>query len=128
MRKAWTLLVLSVLIAGTGLLFNSQNADASFHIMRVYNVMAGANGDANIQYVELRMPDGGQNLFFSGSLGTAVICFFDNMGNPYARFKFPSDVANGVDEASTMIGTTQFDSAWPAGNPDFTFSVANTTA
>ncbi len=128
MRKAWTLLVLSVLIAGTGILVSVQDAAASFHIMRVYGVMGGANGDANIQYVELRMADPGQSLLFSGSFGTAVLCFFDSSGAPYARFKFPSDVANSADEASILTGTAEFDANWAAGSPDFTFSGANTTA
>ena len=128
MRKAWTLLVLSVLIAGTGIFVSSQDAAASFHIMRIYGVMGGASGNANIQYVELRMPDPGQNLLVSGSGGTAVLCFFDVGGVPAARFKFPSDVANGADEASIIIGTAEFDSAWAAGSPDFTFSAANTVA
>jgi hypothetical protein len=128
MRKAWTLLVLSVLIGGTGLFVSSQDAAASFHIMRVYGVMGGANGNANIQYVELRMPDPGQNFLVLGSGGTAVLCFFDSSGAPYARFKFPSDVGNGADEASILIATSEFDAAWTAGSPDFTFSAANTTA
>src|SRR3990172_7969803 len=126
MRKAWTLLVLSVLIAGTGFFVSSQDAAASFHIMRVYGVMGGANGNANIQYVELRMPDPGQNFLSSGSGGTAVLCFFDAGGAAYARFKFSSDVGNGADEASILVGTAEFDTAWAAGSPDFTFSAANT--
>ena len=128
MRKAWTLFVLSVLIGVTGLLVSSQDAAASFHIMRVYGVMGGANGNANIQYVELRMADPGQNFLVLGSGGTAVLCFFAASGAPYARFKFPSDVGNGADEASILIGTSEFDAAWAAGSPDFTFSAANTTA
>ncbi|HSP54318.1 MAG TPA: hypothetical protein VLS25_01920, partial [Dehalococcoidia bacterium] len=128
MRKAWTLLVLSVLIAGTGILVSVQDAAASFHIMRVYGVMGSATGDPNIQYVELRMADPGQNFLSSGSLGTTVLCLFDASGAPYARFKFPSDVANGADEASILTGTAEFDTNWAAGSPDFTFSAANTTA
>ena len=123
MRKAWTLLVLSVFIAGTGLFVSSRDASAAFHIMRVYGVMGGANGNANIQYVELRMADPGQNF-----VSTHDICFFDPSGAPYARFTFPANVANSADEASILVGTSEFDANWAAGSPDFTFSAANTTA
>jgi hypothetical protein len=91
--------------------------------MRVYGVMGGANGDANIQYVELRMADPGQNF-----VATHDICFFDASGAPYARFTFPSSVGNGADEDSILVGTSEFDANWVAGSPDFTFSAANTTA
>ncbi|HET9477224.1 MAG TPA: hypothetical protein VFP63_07030 [Dehalococcoidia bacterium] len=123
MRKAWTLLVLSVLIGGTGLLVSAQDAAAAFHIMRVYGVMGGANGNANIQYVELRMADPGQNF-----VSTHDICFFDGSGAPYARFTFAGNVAGGADEASILAGTSEFDANWAAGSPDVTFSGANTTA
>ena len=123
MRKAWTLLVLSVLIAGTGVLVSAQDASAAFHIMRVYNIMGGANGDSNIQFVELRMADPGQNF-----IGTHDICFYDASGAPYARFTFPASVANGSDEASILVGTSEFDTNWVAGSPDVTFSAMNTVA
>lgn len=123
MRKAWTLLILCVLVAGTGIFLGSWDAHAAFHIMRVYGVMGGATGNASIQYVELRMADPGQNF-----VATHAICFFDASGAPYARFTFPSNTANGNDEASILVGTAEFDASWAAGSPDFTFSAANTTA
>jgi len=125
MRKAWTLLVLSVLIAGTGLFVSSQDASAAFHIMRIHGVMGGANGDANIQFVELRMADPGQNF-----VDTHDICFFNASGAPVARFTFPSSVGSGADEASILVGTTglnSFDSNWAVGSPDFPFA-GNTVA
>jgi hypothetical protein len=117
MRKAWTLFLLLVLVAGTGVLVSARDASAAFHIMRVYNVMGGANGSTSIQFVELRMADPGQNF-----VSTHDICFFDASGAPYARFTFSSNVASGADEASVLVGTSEFDSAWAAGSPDFTFS------
>ncbi len=121
-------IVLTVLAAViVGLLAQPQPASAAFHWMRVYAVMGGADGNANIQYVELRMADPGQ-IFVSAT----EICFFDAAGDPWARFSFPGSVANGVDEASILIGTTtpapgvNFDSSWAAGSPDFSFA-GNTT-
>lgn len=119
-----TVIVLLV-VAGVfgGVLIYSQTAESAFHLMRVYGVMGGAEGNANVQYVELRMTDSGQNL-----VAGHHICFFDGAGNPWARFRFPTNVANGNDEASILVGTAEFDSAWGAGSPDFTFTGSNTVA
>jgi hypothetical protein len=123
MRKGLIVASLAVAVGLTALLGNAKSSDAAFHLMRIHNVMGGASGSSTIQYVELRMSDPGQNF-----VSSHVICFFDTAGAPYARFTFPGNVASGADEASILIGTAEFDAAWAAGSPDFTFSAANTTA
>ncbi len=123
MKNVWTLLLFVIVVAGVGVLYRADPASASFHLMRVYGVMGGAGGNVNIQYVELRTTDPGQNF-----VGGHQICFFDAAGSAYARFTFPANVSNGADEASILVGTSEFDTAWAAGSPDFTFSAANTAA
>lgn len=98
---------------------------ASFHLNRIDGAMAGANGSGTIEYVEMRSANAFQNLV--GTSG-AVICFYDSTGAPYAEFKFSNDESNSADGASILVGTAEFDAAWAAGAPDFTFSPANTTA
>jgi hypothetical protein len=122
MRKSLSVLALAAVMVAVGLLGSPRESDAAFHLMRVYGVMGGAFGDPNIQYVQLRMTNPGQN-FVQGH----DICFYDATGAPYARFRFPSNVANGTGTPSILIGTAEFDAAWAAGSPDFTFSGANTT-
>lgn len=112
-----------LLIAVATLFVSARETNAAFHLMRVYGVNAGASGDANIQYVELRMTDPSQNF-----VAFHHICFYDASGAPYARFNFPTNVSNGADEASILIATAEFDAAWPAGTPDFTFGAGNVTA
>lgn len=122
MKKAILPFIVGMLAVALGVFSSADTSQGAFHLMRVYGVMAGANGDANIQYVELRMTDAGQNF-----VSTHDICFFDAGGAPYARFTFPGNVANGADEASILVGTSEFDAAWP-GTPDFIFGAGNTTA
>ncbi len=119
-----TLALIGIALATfVGIISMTQPSDAAFHLMRVYGVMAGAAGNGNIQYVELRMTDAGQN-FVAGH----HICFFDASGAPYARFEFMSpNPANGADEASILVGSSEFDVAW-AGTPDKIFGSANTVA
>ncbi len=121
MRKSLGGVVLAAVLVGIGFLGSPKESGAAQHFMRVYGVMGGAFGDANIQYVELRQATGGQN-FVSGH----HICFFDAAGAPYARFQFPANVGNGASGASILVGTSEFDSSWAAGSPDFTLSGANT--
>jgi hypothetical protein len=123
MRKAFLGACLVAAISMAAIFASVSTTDAAFHIMRIYNVMGGSGGDPNVQLVELRMADPGQNL-----VGTHVLCFFDASGAPYARATFPMNVGNAVDEASILFGSAEFDAVWAAGSPDFTFSSANTTA
>ncbi|MEX2502721.1 MAG: hypothetical protein WD336_10110, partial [Trueperaceae bacterium] len=118
---------LMVVVAGAALLAGalgpSPTAEASFHQMRVYEVMGGANGDATIQYVELRMAAANQN-----SVGNKSLCFYDAGGAPWARFVFPTAVnSSTADESSILVGTAAMNAAWP-GTPDFVFGAANMTA
>jgi len=119
------MVILSVVAAAVngGVFVYTQSAESAFHLMRVYGVMGGAEGNANVQYVELRMSDPGQSIVTGHH-----ICLYDAAGNAWARFRFPSSVANGSDEASILVGTTEFNNAWAGGSADFTFSAANTVA
>lgn len=127
MRKSLFAIALAVVVMGVGFLGSSKEGDAAFHLMRVYGAMGGAFGDANIQYVELRMTTGGQN-FVAGQ----DICFYDATGAPYAIFNFPSNAPSGTN-TSILIGSSEFDSAWAAGTVDgtspllFTFSGSTVT-
>ncbi len=122
MRRSFGLVFLVAIAALIGV-SQVQRSEASFHLMRVYGVMAGASGDADVQYVELRMVAAGQTLVSGHHL-----CFYDAAGSPYARFGFTSNVATGTAGSSILISTSEFDAAWAAGSSDFLFSGANTVA
>lgn len=102
----------------------STPAFASFHFMRIYGVMGGAEGSASKQFVELRQASGGQN-----EVQNAQICFYDADGVPWAKFVFPSMVAHSGEDGSILIGSQAMEDAWSAGAElDFVFGSDNTTA
>jgi hypothetical protein len=120
---------LSVLLAGflgVVLVVVGQRGvtEASFHCMRIHAVVGGLGGDANAQYVELRMNTGLQNLV--GPPSPKTIEFRDAAGTLKATFTFPSNPANAATGDSILIGTSEFNAAVTGGSSDYTFSGANT--
>lgn len=98
-------------------------AFAAFHCMRIHAVMAGFNGNNNVQFVELRMNPGGQTVVAGHKLR-----FLDGSGVQQAEFTFPASVANGLVGDSILIATQEFNNLYsPGGNADFEFSLVNTT-
>src|SRR5574341_2144430 len=114
------LITCAVLLARGSFPTNAPPADAAFHLMRVHAVMHAANGNTQIQYVELRMASGGQTLVSGHDL-----CFFDPSGDPWARFTFPGNVQNGAQGSSILVGSPSMDAIWPHA-PDFVFGPGNT--
>lgn len=96
-------------------------AEASFHCMRIHAVMGGLDGNANVQYVELRMNTGFQNLVTG-----KTIEFRDAAGTLKATFTFPSNPANAATGDSILIATSEFNGSVSGGTADFTFSGVNT--
>ncbi|MBI2914116.1 MAG: hypothetical protein HYY03_09385 [Chloroflexi bacterium] len=98
-----------------------QRAAAAFHLVRIHAVMGGFNGDANIQYVELRMCSPGQTF-----VGGHTLKFFDGAGTLKATFTFPGGVVNGATGESILIATQEFNTNTVGGDADFTFTSGNT--
>ena len=84
--------------------------------MRIDEVMAGAGGDATIQFVELKMNSPGQT-FVSGH----QIWFFDAGGVQTGTFTFTGNVSNGNTNDSILVGTVAFE-AVATVVPDFTMA------
>jgi hypothetical protein len=120
--------LLSVIVAflvSSSVLFMTQGgvALAAFHCMRIDAVKAGWGGNANVQYVELRMDNAG-HLFVAGH----TLEFFDGSGTLKATFTFPANVTNASLGESILIATSEFNAAAQGGAADFAFSNANTVA
>ncbi|MBF6601092.1 MAG: hypothetical protein IVW36_11340 [Dehalococcoidia bacterium] len=94
---------------------------AAFHCMRIHAVKAGFAGNANVQYVELRMDLGGQ-----GFVAGHALQFFDGSGTLKATFTFPANVANAATGDSILIATSEFNAGAGGGQADFVFTNANT--
>jgi hypothetical protein len=114
--------VLAVPLALLALLSQAGVADATFHCMRIHAVAGGVNGNNNIQYVELRMDMGFQNLLTGHTLQ-----FFSSTGQLKATFTFPAGVTNAAAGDSILVATSEFNSNFTGGAADFTFTGANTT-
>lgn len=77
--------------------------------MRIHAVMAGANGDSTIQYVELRMSAAGQT-----AVAGSVLRFFDSAGTETGTFTLPSSLPFGSNSAagsSILIATANLQTA-----------------
>ena len=89
---------------------------ALFHLAHVHEVMSGANGDATVQYVEIRMLTGLQNFVLNTRL-TAFNCdgsAFDVL------LVVPGNVTNAAPDVRWIMATPSFAAA--AGiTPDFTW-------
>ena len=77
------------------------------HIVRMEEVMAGANGDSKIQFVEMDVPFGQNDWGAQGSepVGRVMLAFFDAADNQTGRFVFASDPPGG---GKVLIATQEF--------------------
>ena len=109
------LLSAAFLIAVAVALANASTTHADFHCMRIHAVMAGFQGDADIQYVELRM------IGLQPNVGGHTIRFYDSSNVLKATFTFPIGVT-ATNGTSVLIGSTEFNSNTNGGNADFVFA------
>src|SRR5437899_6092918 len=87
-RLAGALTVLLVLLV-------AAPARAFFHLAVIDEVMSGAGGNANVQYVEIRMLAGGQNAVAHTRLAV-FRCSANGGGSTVLINDLPSDVPNAV--------------------------------
>ena len=95
-------------------------ASATNHITRLDQVMIGAFGRKDIQYVIVSHSGCDQTAWGPLSLGApsqAGLFFFDANNNPVGQFLFPSNPTCG--SSSVLIGTQAFKDLASAPDPDF---------
>jgi hypothetical protein len=109
-------------------------AQADHDRNHIQQVMAGANGNTSIQFVELRMlddlqmcqgtaasfdPDTLTDLKCAPTGPGASLLFFDRSGQQVAEFDFPHNTAVGEKGRSILIATEAFAALPGAPAPDF---------
>lgn len=119
MRKHIPTMVLRLLagILLTGLAFEGG---ATNHILRQDEVMAGLNGDREVQFVEITVSGGDQKIWGPPSPGRpsrAMLVFFNGAGIEVGRFFFPANAPVG--QNTVLIATTNFAALPGAPIPDF---------
>jgi len=95
--KRLTLISMFILLSQFG--FPSPST-ASFHLIKIREVFPGTAGDPNAQYVMLQLYSAGQNL-----VAGKVVTAYDVAGTLVGTFTFPSDVANGANQAYILLAT-----------------------
>lgn len=88
----------------------SAPAQATYHLIKVREVATNPAG-ADSAYIELQMYSAGQNL-----VGGHAVTFYTATGTLLATFALTSDVANGDNQRTVLIGDTA-----AAGSPDFVY-------
>jgi hypothetical protein len=115
--------ILSVILLGSP-------ANADFHEQQIDELMAGLNGDANIQFIEIKMFNFGQNCQGTGNKGVgqfncdtigpgARLVFFNATGVQTAEFIFPGNTPIDLAAHSILIATQQFADLPGSPQPDF---------
>jgi len=85
----------------------ARTTNALFHFAVIDEVMTSYAGDANVQFVEVRMLVGLQNF-----VGDAVFAAFDTNADFIGDLLIvPADVANAGAGVRWIVGTTQFEAA-----------------
>ena len=127
-RQAVTI---AILLAG---LLQVSRVEADFHLVQIDEMMAGMNGDANVQFIEITMSAQGQNCQGTGNHNPpgntadhlcdnvgpgAKLVFFDASGVPINEFIFPGDTPNFEAGRSILIATQSFADLDTTPPPDF---------
>jgi hypothetical protein len=109
---AATLAAVAVVVIGSD---SPKPAGALFHFAVIDEVMAGYDGDPNIQYIEIRQTSAGQNL-----VAHSIIGYFNAAGVYQGDIlEMPADVPSGSN-LRWIVGTPQYATA-SGIQPEFTF-------
>ncbi|MFI5006360.1 MAG: hypothetical protein ACHQKZ_02940 [Solirubrobacterales bacterium] len=103
-------------VSGLAVLLVASPALASFHLMKVEQVIGGVGGNTDHQAIQLRMRAAGQNLVG----GAARLRAWDAAGlNPVTVIAFPSNVANSQQGRRILVVSPGFAIAQPSIAADF---------
>jgi len=85
----------------------------------IVELMAGANGDSTVQFIEMEFGGCGQNAWGPsfGNASAAMLVFFDAQGSETYRYKFPNDPPCGNN--NVLLATQGFANLPGAPTPEF---------
>jgi len=111
-------LVWSMVLGVAAVLFSSQIASASLHLMKIEQVIGGVSGNPFAQAIQLRMRQDGQNL-----VNGARVVVADSAGASAIVYALDANVANGLRGDRILLATAEFSNATnPPAVPDFIMS------
>ena len=82
-------------------------ASAIVHLAEVHEIMVGFNGDPDVQFIEINMRLGAQNITVGSKLASfdSTGAFLNNL------ITFPGNVPNSGSDIRWIVGTTEFETA-----------------
>ncbi len=121
-RPVWAVTAVFILIL---IVFSTmpQSASADNALVRLNGIMAGLNGDSQVQYVVLEVANnnqlewGPQPADPPGSPGRTMLVFYNALGTQTGRFVFPSDPP--ANATNVLVATAEFAALPGAPTPDF---------
>ncbi len=113
----FTLIYMTLIVAFPGTILT---ASATNHLVHISEVMAGANGDPSVQFVELRMLASNQNFFTQNGQACVQLEFFDGDNVSQGTFDLAHNPPNSGGQ-HVLIATSATASQPGAVAPDFFF-------
>jgi hypothetical protein len=109
--------IIKTIAVAAGFLLAASTLEATNHLVQIDEVVAGAFGRMDIQYVELKFGGCGQNAWGN----QARLVFHDATGVQVGEFIFPSNPPDdcNVFGQSVLVGTQAYADLTSAPNPDF---------
>ncbi len=96
-----------VIVIALAVSLPASPASAIVHLAEVHEIMVGADGDPDVQFIEINMRLGGQNITNGSHLAS-----FDSSGSfSSLLITFSGNVPNGGDGVRWIVGTSEFESA-----------------
>jgi hypothetical protein len=92
----------SLAVAIVVLALGAANALATFHLISIREVYTGFVGDPDVEYVELQMYSGGQDLIKEHRIST-----FDAAGNLVKANAFSADAPNSANQSTVLMATPE---------------------
>ncbi|WP_420644030.1 DUF7594 domain-containing protein [Candidatus Leptofilum sp.] len=124
-RFSRAILAITAVFLFTFILFSTQPqaATADNALVRLNGIMAGLNGDSQVQYVLLEVADnnqldwGPQPEDPPGTPGRTMLVFYNALGNQTGRYVFPDDPPASA--SNVLVATADFAALPGAPTPDF---------
>jgi hypothetical protein len=108
----------AILVVGLATLSVAKTANALFHLTVIDEILTSSGGDANVQFIEVRMLAGAQNF-----VAHSVFAAFDGSGAYVGDIlEVPENVPNAGAGVRWLIGTAGFQTA-SGVTPDFIMPV-----
>ena len=116
LRNLLRMTLVAIVIGVAITLRPAEPASAIVHLAEIHEVMAGFDGDADVQYVEVNMRLGGQNITVNSTLSAfdASGTFIDGdtvLIGDQPLITFPGNVPVGGGDVRWIVGTAEFETA-----------------